>query len=129
MGRQIVSILTSKKNNSKLVNYGNVWFRSDKKGVENKIINIFPELEYQRIEGFGGAITESVAVTLDCAGTKLRQKVLTAYFDRNKGLNYNLCRSHINSCDFSIGNYHYTQKNDKELKTFNIEREKNFLFL
>ncbi|HRR29391.1 MAG TPA: glycoside hydrolase family 30 protein, partial [Victivallales bacterium] len=82
---------------------------------------------YQSIEGFGGALTEAVAVTLDKAGKKIRERVLRDYFDPKAGLNYNLCRTHINSCDFSTENYHYTQKNDYKLQTFDIKRDKQLL--
>ena len=38
-----------------------------------------------------------------------RQEVLEAYFDKNKGLNYNIGRVHIHSCDFSLENFTYVE--------------------
>lgn len=38
-----------------------VLFHEDTEGVENKVINIYPELQYEIFEGFGGAITDSAA--------------------------------------------------------------------
>ena len=36
-----------------------------------------------------------------------------------------MARTHINSCDFSLGNYAYVEdENDLELKTFSLERNK-----
>lgn len=57
-----------------------------------------------------------------------QQEILEAYFDSEKGLGYTLCRTHINSCDFSLGNYAYCeQPGDFELKTFSIERDRQAL--
>jgi len=127
MKNAIKVVLTSEKTSDRLSEKKSVKFKSDAKGVENNVINVFPEVAYQKIEGFGGALTESAAVTLDKAGPAIREKVLNAYFDTRKGINYSLCRAHINSCDFSTGNYHYTQKNDRQLKTFNIERDQQLI--
>jgi glucosylceramidase len=120
-------VLTSQKTSDRLSEKKSVQFRKDVKGVENHVINIFPEVSYQKIEGFGGALTESAAVTLDKAGPAVREKVLKAYFDTDKGLNFSLCRAHINSCDFSTGNYHYTARNDRQLNTFCIERDQQLI--
>ena len=35
--------------------------------------------------------------------------ILKAYFDPQEGNAYSLCRTHINSCDFSLGNYAYDE--------------------
>jgi len=120
-------IVTSQATTDRLSEKTSVPFKDDPQGVEHHVINIFPSVVYQRIEGFGGALTESAAVTLEKAGQGIRGKVLKAYFDTEKGLNYRLCRTHINSCDFSLGNYHYTAKNDRRLKTFCIARDRRLI--
>jgi len=127
MKRKIKLVVTSKKLSKKLADCGETLFKKDTSGIESKLINVYPDIEYQSIEGFGGALTEAVAVTLDKAGKKIREKVLKDYFDPKEGLNYNLCRCHINSCDFSTENYHYTKKNDYQLKSFDIKRDKQLL--
>ena len=87
-----------------------------------------PDIRFQTIEGFGGAFTESAAVTLGKMSTKNQRRFMSAYFDRNNGHGYSLCRSHINSCDFSLGNYAYTEKaGDVKLKHFSIKRDKKAL--
>ena len=44
------------------------------------------------------------------------------------GHGYTLCRTHINSCDFSLGNYAYAEvPGDTELKHFSIERDRKAL--
>ncbi|MFW5981393.1 MAG: glycoside hydrolase family 30 protein, partial [bacterium] len=85
------------------------------------------EVEYQELLGFGGAFTEAGAVTLDKMSEENRNEIIDAYFDSEKGLNYSICRTHINSCDFATGNYHYLQENDTEFKSFSIERDRQSL--
>lgn len=96
---------------------------SDYKEKEAPLICIFPDAEYQTINGFGGAFTEAASTTLDKLGEENRRKVLKMYFDSEEGIAYNFGRVHINSCDFSLGNYTYVEEGDETLETFNIERE------
>lgn len=96
-------------------------------GSWNGFLKVYPEVEYQTIEGFGGAFTEAVTTTLNKLDSNLQRQVLESYFDPEKGLGYNLCRTHINSCDFSIENYSYVQDNDESLSTFDISRDKKSL--
>lgn len=91
--------------------------------IEYPIISIFPEIEYQEIKGFGGAFTEAAATTLDKLSSKNRKKVLKLYFDEEEGIGYNFGRVHINSCDFSLGNYTCVQEDDETLESFNVERD------
>jgi len=88
-------------------------------------VRVETSLEYQEILGFGGAFTESASTTLDKMSDANRKIVLDAYFKENK---YNFCRTHINSCDFSTGNYAYTETpDDVELKDFTLERDQKSL--
>lgn len=85
-------------------------------------------VKFQEIQGFGGAFTEAAAVTLDKMPPDLRQEILQAYFSPDTGNAYSLCRTHINSCDFSLGNYAYTEVDgDVELKHFSIEHDRQAL--
>lgn len=91
-------------------------------------ITIEPQNKFQQIAGFGGAFTESAAYALSKLTPDKRQEVLKAYFDPINGLGYTLCRTHINSCDFSLENYCYTNGvKDVELKNFSVERDKKLL--
>ncbi|WP_067932131.1 glycoside hydrolase family 30 protein [Alicyclobacillus kakegawensis] len=93
----------------------------------NGFLNIYPDVKYQTIEGFGGAFTEAAAITLAKMAPHFRVEVLTAYFDANRGLGYTLCRTHINSCDFSLENYSYVEDGDDSLSTFDIKRDRAHL--
>jgi len=100
---------------------------SNNKEQEWALINIFPDIEYQEIKGFGGAFTEAASTTLDKLSADNRKKILELYFDREKGLGYNFGRVHINSCDFSLGNYTCVDEGDETLETFNISRDEKSL--
>ena len=83
------------------------------------------EVAFQTHLGFGGAFTEAAAVTLNKLSPRNRELVLKAFFDPEDGLGYTLCRTHINSCDFSLGNYASVEKEgDVGLESFSLEREK-----
>ena len=97
----------------------------DDNGRENNLICIYPDIEYQTIKGFGGAFTEAASTTLDKLDRTQRARVLKLYFDPEKGIGYNFGRVHINSCDFSLGNYSCVDDGDTTLKSFNIRRDKN----
>jgi len=83
---------------------------------------------FQVIEGFGGAFTESAASTFAKMDSEAQSAILKAYFDPEEGLGYSLCRTHINSCDFSLGNYAYDNvEGDTALEHFSIERDRRTL--
>ena len=101
----------------------NDYFISDNKNRERNLITVFPEIEYQEIKGFGGAFTEAASTTLDKLSNENREKILKLYFDRDNGIGYNYGRVHMNSCDFSLGNYTCVDEGDRTLETFNIKRD------
>lgn len=61
-------------------------------------------MQYQTIVGFGGAITDAVAATLERMSDARAQEVIDAYFGP-KGIGYNRIRTHLDSCDFSTEPY------------------------
>lgn len=86
-----------------------------------------PEESYQKITGFGGAFTESSAYLLNQLSETNRDKILQAYFSET-GANYSLTRTHINSCDFSLGQYSYAPvPDDKNLENFSIDEDRDDL--
>ncbi|WKK65120.1 glycoside hydrolase family 30 protein [Lutimonas zeaxanthinifaciens] len=95
--------------------------------IGTETVKIDPELTYQKITGFGGAFTESSAYLLNKMGKENRKKIIDAYFGKD-GANYSLTRTHMNSCDFSLGNYSYAPiEDDRDLKHFSIEEDKDDL--
>lgn len=90
-------------------------------------ISINPKQRYQTITGFGGSFTEASAYLLNKLSKANRDKILKAYFSE-EGANYSLTRTHINSCDFSLGNYAYANvAGDKNLEHFSIDEDRSDL--
>lgn len=102
--------------------------KSAQAGKENiATIAINNKKEYQTIYGIGGAFTEAGGYVLSQLNKEKQKELIEAYFGE-KGLNYSLCRTHINSCDFALGNYAYCEEDgDYELKSFTIDRDKKYL--
>jgi len=98
--------------------------------AENSIATVFidPARQFQTIEGFGGAFTEAAAVTWRKMSPTNQQAIINAYFDSATGHGYTLCRTHINSCDFSESNYAYDEvAGDTHLNHFSIARDQKAL--
>ncbi len=94
---------------------------------ETGIINVYDEIEYQEIIGFGGAFTESAAYNYAQFSDEQKKEFLEKTFSRDNGIGYNFGRTHINSCDFSLDIYSYVESGDMTLETFNIERDKKYI--
>lgn len=92
-------------------------------------IKIEQEEKYQSFFGFGGAFTEAAAHTFFSLSAKSQDQILKAYFHPELGLNYELGRTHINSCDFSLGNYSSCDfPGDEKLNSFQVDRDKKWIF-
>jgi glucosylceramidase len=86
-------------------------------------ISLKPDERHQTITGIGGSFTESTAYLLQQLSEAKRQQVLEAYFGES-GARYSLTRTHIGSCDFSLGNYSYAPvADDRELENFSIAED------
>ena len=87
-----------------------------------------PDKPFQEIVGFGGAFTEAAAVTWQKMSPEQQAEIVQAYFDTESGHGYSLCRTHMNSCDFSTGNYACCDTpGDTELESFSLDRERQAL--
>jgi len=104
---------------------GNKLTKVDEFPASEKVVKIQlnPDEKFQKITGFGGSFTESSAYLLNQMGQENREKIIEAYFG-DSGAKYSLTRTHINSSDFSLGNYSYASvPGDKELEHFTIEED------
>ena len=94
-------------------------------GKKPGVIQLLPDQKFQEILGFGGSFTEASASLMNKLSKKNRDIILDAYFGEN-GARYSLTRTHINSCDFSLGQYSYAPvADDTELKHFSVEPDKD----
>ena len=91
------------------------------------IIQIFKNKTKQKFMGFGGAFTESSASIYSKLNSDKKQSIIDLYFSNKEGNAYSIGRTHINSCDFSLGNYDYCNNEDKNLSSFSIERDKKII--
>ncbi len=90
-------------------------------------IFIDPDKTFQTIAGFGGAFTDAAAETFYRLPVKRQQAILTAYFSMDDGIGYSLCRTNINSCDFSSDSYAYDEvPGDTSLSAFNIDHDRKY---
>ena len=74
-------------------------------------ITVDTNTKYQKILGFGGALTDAACISFNYLNNLNKEKYLKSYFSK-EGLNYNLLRYPLGSCDFSTHNYHYLDKDD-----------------
>src|SRR5215217_1750426 len=81
---------------------------------------------YQTFLGIGGALTDASAETFAKLPKEKQQELLKAYYSPQSGIGYTLARTNIHSCDFSSGSYTYVNNGDKELKSFNIDHDKQY---
>ncbi len=85
-----------------------------------------PTHSFQTLLGIGGAITDASAETFAKMPAGVQNQLLTAYYDKVNGIGYTLARTSIHSSDFSSASYTYVSDGDKELKTFNIDHDRQF---
>ena len=124
MSRHTVHIaLTAKDTPARLSEQPPVVFEATR--PETPAITIDPRKRFQKMEGFGGAFTEAAAVTWQKLPAEKQAEVMRAYFDPDNGLGYTMGRTHINSCDFALGNYAYAEvAGDFRLEHFSIARDR-----
>lgn len=96
--------------------------------IENKLINLYPDVRYQTLLGIGGAITESAGYVFSLMKPVEQEELLNAYFGSD-GLKYTIGRAPVDSCDFSLSNYSaVTDESDNHLSTFSLERDEQYIF-
>lgn len=103
-------------------------FVPDKNNQETHVVNLYPDAAYQAIDTFGGAVTESVGVTLQKITAEQQKQIFDAYFGES-GIGYRAIRAPIDSCDFSVASYSAVEwPDDAELSTFALKHdEKNII--
>lgn len=67
-------------------------------------VSVYAGNRRQTFRGFGGAFTEAAAYCYQQLPEEKRRKFMEFCFGK-EGLRYTVGRTHLNSCDFSLGNY------------------------
>lgn len=99
----------------------------DDGGRENQLINLYPHVKYQTLEGFGGAITDSAGYIFSLMNDGQKREMLEKYFGRD-GLRYRLVRIPIDSCDFSLEHFEADpEEADQTFENFSFERVERYI--
>jgi glucosylceramidase len=127
-GKKVIVYTTADSSNYRLSAMDTLEFKEKPQPFENEVsVFVDPSKTFQTYFGTGGAITDASAETFYKLPKDKQKEIVTAYFDKEKGIGYNVVRTNINSCDFSSDMYTYvTDSTDKELKTFSIEHDKKY---
>ncbi|MBU2865311.1 hypothetical protein KO489_15775 [Reinekea forsetii] len=116
----MICVQTSKETGLKQKALPLLNWRSDRMDLCEVSLN--PEVSYQTHLGLGGAFTESAAVNYQGLSKASKAQFMSTYFDPAHGSGYNIGRIHMNSCDFSLGNWACQPTPDSE---FSIDHYEN----
>ncbi|QQL50371.1 glycoside hydrolase family 30 protein [Mucilaginibacter ginkgonis] len=118
---------TAKGTDMKISQSETLKFSDKPQPVETEVsIFVDPDKKLQTMVGFGGALTDASAETFYKLSKDKQRELMTAYFDKQKGIGYTMGRTHIQSSDFSSDSYSYVADNDTELKTFSVDHDKKY---
>lgn len=98
------------------------------KHLESHVINLYPEITYQEIEGFGGALTDTVGYLYSKMTEECKKQFLEDHFGKN-GQRYRFLRMHMDSCDYSLEEYQAVADPiaDPDFTAFSIERDRKYM--
>jgi len=116
---------TYKDNKKERVEQNIAFLRDDER--ENELINLYPNVEYQIMEGFGGAITDSAGYVYSLMDEEQKTEMIRQYFGKD-GMKYRLVRIPIDSCDFSLEHYEADgNEADEEFVDFSFKRVEKYI--
>lgn len=96
-------------------------------GRENELINLYPQVRYQTVEGFGGAVTDSAGYVFSLLNEAQKTELANQYFGR-EAMKYNRVRIPIDSCDFSLEHYEAdSDEADADFAHFSFERVEKYI--
>ncbi|MBK0378104.1 glycoside hydrolase family 30 protein [Mucilaginibacter segetis] len=125
--KSVTVYVTEKGSDKRLAKTETLKFTDDPQPPETQVsVFVDPSKKFQTMLGIGGALTDAVAETFYKLPKNKQKELLTAYFDKDKGIGYTLARTNIQSCDFSSGSYSYVSNTDKSLSTFDISHDKKY---
>lgn len=122
-----ISYVTLEKGEASPVKNYKTTIDSEVKVYQNDFIVLVPEVEFQTIEGIGGAFNENGGEALFSLTNEKQQQVLTNLFNSNNA-NLIFNRTPIGASDFSLDAYSYSMvANDYKMKHFSIKRDQKYL--
>ena len=94
---------------------------------ENELINIYPQMKYQKLEGFGGAVTDSAGYVFSLLNAEQKKEMVKQYFGA-ENMAYNQVRIPIDSCDFSLEHYEAdSDPDDVKFEKFSFARVEKYI--
>ncbi len=125
--KKVIVYTTADSTSYKLTATDTVSFKHMGQPFETQVcVFVDPSKTFQTILGIGGALTDASAETFAKLPKEKQDELLKAYYSPANGIGYTLARTNIQSCDFSSGSYSYVTNNDKDLKTFNIDHDRQY---
>lgn len=96
--------------------------------LESGVINVYPDIAYQEIEGFGGALTDTVGYLYAQMDPEHKRRFLEEHFGPD-GQRYRFLRMHIDSCDYSLDEYQAVADPlaDPDFETFTLARDRKYM--
>ncbi|XP_038140270.1 lysosomal acid glucosylceramidase [Cyprinodon tularosa] len=117
---QYSTYLSSRAGSRMEAGQGQVQVNSSGAGLR---LTIVPYQKYQKIRGFGGAMTDAAAINILSLSAGAQDQLLRQYFSK-EGIGYSVVRVPMASCDFSTRLYTYADSpSDYELKNFALAPE------
>jgi glucosylceramidase len=123
-----ITVYTTAENTAfRLTRTSSINFVSASQPLETQIsVFVDPTKKFQTFLGIGGAITDASAEVFAKLSKAKQQEFLEAYYSTKNGIGYSLARTTIHSCDFSTDSYTYVEEGDSDLKTFNIDHDRQY---
>ena len=119
--------LTAKGTDNRMTQTETLQFVDKPQPVETEVsVFVDPSKTFQTMLGIGGALTDASAEVFYKLPKDKQQELLTAYYDKTKGIGYTLARTSIQSSDFSSESYSYIKDGDVSLKTFDVSHDKKY---
>lgn len=126
VGKKLKIFTTAEGTDLRLTETQESVFEDTNQPTEGEVsVFVNPEKSFQKFLGIGGAITDASAEVFARLSSDKQEELLDAYYGKD-GINYNIIRTSIHSCDFSSKSHTYIDDGDAELKTFSIEKDKEF---
>lgn len=104
-----------------------ILLKEDKAGVENHVINLYPDVKFEEFEAFGGAITDSAAYVYSLMSAEQKKQLMETYFAPS-GMKYGVVRIHMDSCDFATVVYEaMSDAGDRALESFSFAHTEKYM--
>ena len=98
------------------------------KAVEAGVVGLYPSYTFQKVEGWGCAMTEASCYLLAQMTPQARREALGLWFGP-EGIDARFIRMHIDSCDYALSEYQAVEDPiaDPQLDTFTIDRDRKWM--